>query len=246
MSLTSILKKIPFLATLNQQQNKQINKLNELQWSAVFNQGIQDSSWLKNKSFFPGGWAVGFPFLTLMYRILEIWQPIHILEFGLGESTKMTSQFIKANPETQLTVIEQDENWIGFASKKLQLPSNGNIQHCPLINTIIKNQSVKSYGNFQEKIQGQKFDMILIDGPHGSPNYSRYEIISIIENNQLAETFVILFDDTHRIGEKQTLQDIISCLKQKNIDFAQASYKGEKNMSLICSADVKFFSTMGI
>ena len=77
----------------------QVSKANliarENEWAAIFNNTIHDSTWLKDRSFSPGRWAVGYQFLYVMYRILNEIKPERILELGLGQSTRMLSMLQK-------------------------------------------------------------------------------------------------------------------------------------------------------
>src|SRR5690554_7298280 len=71
--------------------------LQELNWSNVFNNTISDSEWFKNKSISPGRSAVGYPLLYVLYRILNDVKPLNILEFGLGQSTKIDRKSTRLN-----------------------------------------------------------------------------------------------------------------------------------------------------
>jgi hypothetical protein len=68
----------------------------EIYWSQVFNSAIRNSEWLKDTAFNAGRWAIGFPVLYVLYRILDSMKPLSILEFGLGESSKMTGRYRNA------------------------------------------------------------------------------------------------------------------------------------------------------
>lgn len=58
-------------------------------WANIFNNTISNSPWLKDKSFSPGRWGVGYAYLYVMYRVLNEIRPRRILELGLGQSTRM-------------------------------------------------------------------------------------------------------------------------------------------------------------
>ncbi len=87
-------------------ESKNINK--EILWAETFNNTISDSNWLKDKSFSPGRWAVGYQYLYAVYRILNAVKPKKILELGLGQSTKLLNQYAKANKDVKHTVVEHD------------------------------------------------------------------------------------------------------------------------------------------
>jgi hypothetical protein len=103
---------------------------------------------------------------------------------------------------------------------------------------------VNAYGGLPDAVSGEKFDLVLVDGPIGSPHYSRYQFADIIENDLLADQFVMIMDDANRQGEKQTLQDAEDALRRKGRDYIRAVYSGEKDIVLICSPGWRFLATL--
>ena len=89
----------------------------EAVWAEIFNNTVTNSEWLKDKTFSPGRWAVGYPYLYVMYRVLDVVRPKAILELGLGQSTKMIAQYSMANTDVKHYVVERDLNWVAFFSK---------------------------------------------------------------------------------------------------------------------------------
>lgn len=62
------------------EQNTLINQVNrqsvissrnasEAVWAEIFNNAITGSEWLTDTAFSPGRWAVGYPYLYVMYRV---------------------------------------------------------------------------------------------------------------------------------------------------------------------------------
>ena len=83
----------------------------------IFNNTISESEWLKYKNFSPGEWAADYGLLYTLYRVLNGMKPKNILEFGLGQSSKMLHQYGKFYNVNVLT-CEHDENWIDFFMKE--------------------------------------------------------------------------------------------------------------------------------
>lgn len=104
-------------------ESRNINK--EILWAETFNNTVSGSDWLKDKSFSPGRWAVGYQYLYAVYRILNTVKPKKILELGLGQSTKLLSQYAKANKEVKHIVVEHDQEWIDFYKKEGSVTTNG-------------------------------------------------------------------------------------------------------------------------
>lgn len=146
----------------------------EILWGMIFNNTIDGSSWLKDKSFSPGRWAVGYPFLYILYRVCNEFKPSSVLELGLGQSSKMTSQYsaIGANKHV---IVEHDENWIEHCKKTISFPANTRIEKMQLETIKVKNHPVVVYKDFDKQFADSTFDLILVDAPFGSDYMSRID-----------------------------------------------------------------------
>jgi 16S rRNA G966 N2-methylase RsmD len=219
-------------------------RLKELDWANVYHDSIRGDDWINKTSLNIGRWAGGYPFFYVLTRILKDTKPKRILELGLGESTKVISKFIEnCNQNATHLIIEHDENWKNTFSEKFSLAKQSNIRICPLIDVNVHGYSNKMYENFETVAFGD-FDFIVIDGPFGSNNYSRYEIISKIKEFDSNNDFIILFDDTNRKGELETVQKIEEQLNLLDVPFYSATYEGLKSCTLICSKSFRFLTTL--
>lgn len=240
-----MLKKIKFLVKENRSlhhQNALI--LKELNWANVFHDSIRGEEWINNTSLNIGRWAGDYAFFYVLLRILKETNPHSILELGLGESTKMISNFIQhCSPETKHLIIEHDENWKKKFLDVFELSINSKIEICPLSVHNVNGFNNKMYQNFNEVAKGV-FDFILVDGPFGSPHFSRYELILKVKELNPEKNFVILLDDTHREGERETLEEIYQLMRAKNITYAYSTYQGSKSCTVICSESLKFLTTL--
>ena len=233
-------------------QNKQTDSLIKIErittetlWAEVWNNTISESSWLAEKNFSPGRFAVGYPFLYVLYRILDEVRPQSILELGLGQSTKMLSQYVQCEPSATHKVVESDKEWIEFFSHNYDLPLNTEVVH--LETDIIEKepgQAVRIFKDFESTFQGQKFDYLCIDAPRGDlSKYTRIDILPLLPYC-LKENFIIMVHDCHRIGELNTVKSITSILTKHQIPFHEKNYKGIADTIIICSDDLKFLTTL--
>lgn len=225
-------------------ESKNINK--EILWAETFNNTISDSNWLKDKSFSPGRWAVGYQYLYAVYRILNAVKPKKILELGLGQSTKLLSQYAKANKVVKHIVVEHDQEWIEFYKKENEVSENTEILKLEREYRKYKNDDkVLAFKNFKEILQRQKFDFISIDAPLGANAkiYARIDVLDILPEC-LEEEFVIIIDDYNRKGEKNTVNEIERILKEHNISYCKGIYYGEKECMVISSKKLKFVCSM--
>ena len=240
------------LDTISDCQNNQINTLNnkvnlnstmldELQYSVVLNQSWIDSEWVKNKSFSLRLGSSNYSFIYSLFKILDEIAPLRILEFGLGQTTKLTSQYVNnKNTNAALDIVEHDNDWINEFSGQITLTNNIKIYHKNLIKFEINGVETDKYDDLSDIVTDKKYDLIIIDGPFGFDRiYPRTNILDLIPNN-LAENFVIILDDAERKGEQNTANLIFNKLDACNIQYEKSYKKGLKTQLIISSTNHKY------
>ena len=232
------------LQMVRKEQRLNIGVSKESVWADIFHDTINEESWLIRRSFSPGRWAIGYPVLYVMYRVLNEIRPVNILELGLGQSTNMISQYVAAKDGCQHIVVENDEKWIKFFKNNHELTEKTKILQKDWVLESFEEVEVRQYENFADGTKG-KFDFIFIDAPLGGDmsEYSRVDVARIMPEC-LAEDFVIMVDDYNRSGERNTVEYMRKVLRDNNIDFKEGRYSGEKDVILICSPTNSFLTSM--
>lgn len=218
----------------------------EVVWAEVFNNTITKSEWLINQQFSPGRWAAGYPMLYSLYRILDEFRPKSLLELGLGQTTKMITQYAKLNDIKQHFAIEHDPKWIDFFVNNTKVAEKTEVIQCDLgLSEFNEDSEVVIYEGFADKLKGKKFDFIVIDAPFGgkAKKYARIDILQLLPEI-LSETFVVVWDDTNRIGEQNSIKEFVKILEYNNIAYSSGVYTGEKQTKIFVSEDLKFLCTM--
>lgn len=216
----------------------------EAVWANVFHDTIKGRKWLENLPLSPGRMACNYSFLFVLTKILMTSKPKKIVEFGLGESSKLISAFIKNElTDTLHHIVEHDSEWVSFFKINNTLSDNTSIIDTKLI--VQNNQSFThySYDNLAEKI-GSDYDLYIVDGPFGSNENSRLDIISIAERFTSTNDFIIMIDDHHRLGEKQTATKLISMLEKKGIEIYSGIYCGNKDQIVITTHKYRFLTSL--
>lgn len=217
----------------------------ELLKAIMFNNTIRDCEWLKYKSFSAGGWAVDYGCLYTLFRVLNDIKPKKILEFGLGQSSKLIHQYADFYSDVQAVTYEHDENWIDFFEKGKIGNYPVNIRKTDLEQVEYKGVKTLSYKNNCDEIKDQKFDLIMIDAPFGSERYSRSQILNIIPKC-LCGDFCIILDDYERTGEQETIEELKQILQENNISFKTRTYSASKSHIIICSEGYSFLTTISV
>lgn len=211
----------------------------ELEWSQIYHDSIRGKKWIEELPLNVGRWAGNYSFFYVLNRILSDYKPEKILDLGLGESSKFISAYIENYLfKSSHIIVEQDKNWIDSFQERCKLSTNSKIIHCPLYIKEVNGFDVNLYQDFDEKII-EKFDLYIVDGPFGSLRYSRYNIVSKVVEFNIEDEFIILIDDTHRQGEKDTFGDIVKILKNKKIDIFIGNYIGNKTNTVIATKKYK-------
>lgn len=219
--------------------------ISEVLWGEIFTSTSNQSKWLTDKAFSPGRWAVDYPFLYVLYRVLNETKPKRILELGLGQSTKMIAQYAIYDPSIVHSVVEHDAEWIGFFEKSFNFSENTRVFNLELETVMYEGSPVLTYKDFDQAANGEPFDLICIDAPFGATNtdYSRVDVLMKMPEC-LADSFIIMLDDCIREGEKKTGEKMKETLEQHNIAYCSNVYSGSNDMLLIASPDLKFFCSL--
>ena len=218
-----------------------LNKYQELNYADLLHDSIVNSSWLKDKTFSLFGWAANYSFIYTLFRILDKASPKNILEMGLGQTTRLTSQYVAfGNNDAKLNVCEHDQNWIDIYRNELPKSDNIQLNHFELEYFDFDGKQNDKYKDMPKVVGDKKFDLIIVDGPvGGGKNLPRSNVIDLIPNN-LAEDFVIIIDDTERDGEQRTIRKIKEKLNECNIKYSISERRALKGQTLITSVSRDF------
>ena len=230
------------LAAMEEKLDLCYNELKELNYAHLLHDGMRESSWVKNQTFDLHNWAANYSFIYLLFRILDKIEPRNILEFGLGQTTKLTTQYIAhKNPEAYLNVCEHNVDWIKIYQPELPKHEHIRIHHLELEYFEYRRKRNDKYAGLLELVGDQKFDLIIVDGPvGGGKNLPRSNVVGLIGHGNLSEDFVIIFDDAERVGEKNTIRKAHEALRKKSIAFQTFERFGIKRQAYIVSVSRSF------
>lgn len=242
-ALSSLETKVERYRSENSQRNRAAE---ESLWADIFRDSVTDSAWLKDKALSPGRWAVGYPYLYVLYRILNETKPQDILELGLGVSTRVISQYAGHHGGTSHSVVESNPEWIDFFGKDFALPDSTRIERLDYtFEPFGDAEAVRVFANFQQAFSGRRFDLISIDAPLGGDmkEYARIDVLRMLPEC-LKKSFVIMIDDYERQGEKRTVEKMLEALRDAGIMCKTGVYSGKKDLMVIASEDLGFVCSM--
>lgn len=218
----------------------------EAVWAQIYHDATCESEWLKVKTFYPGRWAAGYPFLYALYRTLNEFQPECILELGLGQTTRMIGQYAASRENCSHVLVEHDQEWIDIFKQGFELSDKTEILRMDIEEkNYFDEGSCMSYVGFAETIGNRKFDLISIDAPFGGEGlvYSRMDILQMLPGC-LNESFVIFVDDYNRTGEQNMVEKMKEILDEHGVQYETGIYKGNKETFILVSKNNRFLCTM--
>jgi hypothetical protein len=240
-----MINRIKQLIKENKARQKQIITQNEeLLWASIFHDSIRGKKGIENLPLNIGRWAGNYSFFYVLNRIMNDYQPKKIIEFGLGESSKFVSTYLDYHLlDSEHLIIEQDNNWKIIFENKFKLSARSSIQVLPLFKKNHKGFDYNGYENI-ENVVNSKFDLYIIDGPFGSPNYSRFDIVTLAEKLRSGDEFIIIIDDFDRNGEQETARELFSLFERKNLKIYSQVYKGEKSVKVLGTEKYKYIISL--
>lgn len=217
-------------------------------WCNIFHDTITGYDWYDLKNLSLGKMAIGYNFAYVLVRVLEEFQPSSVLELGMGQSSRIVNSYFKNrfNEKEKYTydLVEQDQDWIGFFMEKNNLTCP-NVYQCD-VECDYKDSNLFKYKDFSRVFEDEKkiYQLILIDGPKGSDTtLSRVDVLENIPQI-LAESFVMIFDDTQRRGECNMIEEVKNKLEKNNISYAIGKYKGISEVSVVVSKNNRFLASL--
>lgn len=248
--LIEILKKDMFAqqAQLKAQQAQLKKDLKEVNMALMFQDVIKESAWLKYRDFAFGGYAIDYATAYTLFRVLNQMNPVSLLEFGLGQSSKLIHQYASYHHQFALTIEHSDE-WVEFFLKDVGQRYPLNIKHSELKTVMFKGFETFTYDGLELKLGDRKFDFVFVDGPYGFNDkgnlwYSRTQIIDVARNH-LMDSFCIILHDYNREGEQRTAREVMDVLDNTGRKYlSKVVRSGARQHILICSQDLSFVKTM--
>ena len=206
----------------------------EIKYLRKFKQLLQQMNWddLKIKT---GGYAANGSFLYHLLKIYSHIKPKRILELGSGETSKLLCRFISENEKASGVILEDNLDWYE-SHKEFFSKEKVSYKFCPLIEVIIDEKTVKWYDySFPDISEKNKFNLIIIDGPKGTNYYSRAGILLYLTKIIDKEDFILIFDDTSRKGEVETIKLTRKILHESGINFQESEFFGSKKQTCFYS-----------
>lgn len=175
--------------------------------------------------------AANYSLLFILLQSVVLAQPAEILELGCGETTLLLDALRRSGVwRGNLTSIEHDSFW----HKEISALVETDIVHAPLTKRTIHGIEAPAYDLSALKSPLGLFDLVLVDGPNGTPRWSRLACLELIPEH-LAREFLIILDDYERPGEKETAALMRDSLGSKGLQMTEECVLSNKHQLMLAT-----------
>ena len=233
MKYRESLRKLPFIRKLLQAAEN--NTL--LQHEAI---ALNHLANLRIDEFIPWtGSSISPASIRIMLNEIVMSNRTSLIEFGAGISTLYFASILKQRGEGRLVSVEQDSEWLRIVQGMLDkegLTEYVELVHCPLAT----DGNINWYNEelLNAKLDGIKFDFILIDAPISDDKNTKVrEPAGEFIQDRLAKDFTLFLDDTNRLGEQE-----ICDLWQQSFNWVRHDYWPKATVSAFRRPGLKSYN----
>jgi hypothetical protein len=178
--------------------------------------------------FFPTGGAANYSLLYLILRLGTEFRPTSVLDIGAGQSTLLWAMLQRRGFVGDVLTLENDADW----GARIGAQVTHEVMVSPLRPTLVGRRTVMTYDWAAAKA-GRRFDVIVCDGPRGTPRHSRSGVLTMLDD--LPQDFALVLDDTEREGEQDTVALIHDRLQANKVDYAVGVLRAAKTQAVFAA-----------
>ncbi|MDB5701921.1 MAG: hypothetical protein JWL66_2120 [Sphingomonadales bacterium] len=179
--------------------------------------------------FYPVGGAANYSLLYLILRIGTEFKPTSVLDIGAGESTLVWAMLRRHGLVGDVLTIESDAGW----ATRIGAQVEHEILVSPLAEAKVDGRPAMTY-DWDVIRQRGPFDVMVCDGPNGTPRDSRCGILNML-TDPLPSDFLLLLDDAERPGEQDTIRKIHKRLSQAGCPYGAGVVRAAKTQMMFAS-----------
>lgn len=172
------------------------------------------------------GSAANYSYLYLLIRACTELPVRRVVELGCGQSTLLLDA-LAAREEFEIVSLEHEAAWAERIGAQCD---QARVVHAPLVDRRICDHLSSVHD--PEAVEGNGFDVLLVDGPQKSKRRSRWGALHWLERLD-PEDFLIVFDDAERRGELDTIEQALKQLDRRGIEYTATRIRSVKTQFLI-------------
>ena len=196
------------------------------------------TDWMKSTPISsPSGGTASFSLLYVLLAILRDGKFDSIMEIGVGQSTKILLQYQSLHGNN-LYLLDDDEFWLSITARGVREGVIANYRK--LVEHQVCDKKIQWYDSPEPD---RKFQLILIDGPKAYKRAIRYNRLGVLSwiPGVLDDDFIIIVDDSNRVGEALLVREMLIKLDQYNIPVKTRNILGANSQTIIASEKYQKF-----
>lgn len=166
----------------------------EAKYATMFNEAFRSKTG-EAPAFYPTAGAANYSLLYTLMRCLTELPVSKTLELGMGQSTILLDAL-----GVDAVSVDHEKPWVERMAERVKHPC----VYAPLVERQVHGYAVPCYD-----FVASQFDMVLVDGPQGTPRRSRWCSLDILDKC-LGDEFIVIFDDAARKGEQDTVREFMT------------------------------------
>lgn len=178
--------------------------------------------------FYPTGGAANYSLLYLILRLAIDFRPASVLDIGAGQSTLLWAMLMRLGLVGAVTTLENDAAW----AERIGAQVEHELIVTPLRQTSVAGRSCMTY-DWEVATTNRRFDVVVCDGPRGSPRHSRRGILAMLRD--VPSDFALIMDDAERPGERDTVSAIHDKLRDNGVDYAVGVIRAAKTQAVFAT-----------
>lgn len=183
------------------------------------------------RPLYPVGGAAGPLLLYVLIRALEELPIQRVLELGAGQSTQLLDAWSKAKKGRSVT-FEHDADWAARVAGRCGSGCTS-VLHLPLVPISTPAGPDHWYAPPPSgALPEEGFDLLLVDGPVGTPRFSRYGIVERIPE-WLGSEWGIIWDDLDRVGDLESFAALIERLRATDVPHDHLLLQGDRMIGVV-------------
>ena len=160
--------------------------------------------------------------LVLLANEISIHKRYRVLEVGCGVSSVILSRM----PGVSLTSIEHNPEWAEIVRSYIAEDAKSHIIDIPLVDSQLNGSDCKWYDESKilDLLSGEKFDLLLIDGPEGAINANSRLPALYKLSRYMDDQYTVVIDDTDRNEEASMVEEYVGAFNLTNPSY----YRSQK------------------
>lgn len=182
--------------------------------------------------FTPVGAAANYSLLYLVLRCYVELPVRNILDVGAGQTSLLLDALQRRMGRAdRIVTLEHDADWAARIGSQV----SHTVLRRDLVEMRIHGRRTRMHDT--TGLTGP-FQLIIMDGPPGSPRYSRLGVVHLMQTVRDRRDAVVILDDVDRASEWQTVQACRRYLRDEDVTFRDTEIRAAKHQWLCATGNL--------